>query len=436
MGRKYRVAFFTLGCKVNQQETAAIEGAFTQSGYTVVPFTGCADIYVVNSCVVTAQAERKSLNIVRRLRERVPDSLVVLAGCFPQTAGEKALDTLADVIVGSNDKAAIVGLVGEALGEARLPLMSVTEFTDQTLFERITDNIEPDRTRAFLKVQDGCEQFCAYCIIPYARGPQRSLPLGDVLRQARALLATGYREIVLTGIRLGAYGRDLHIPGGIASLIEELLALDGLERLRLGSIEPNDIDDRLMDLMQFDDRLCNHLHIPLQSGCDKTLLRMGRKYTTEHFADLVRELRHRVPLIGITTDLIVGFPGETDEEFAETERFLHEISPLRTHLFRYSRRRGTRAALMSGQISEAGKTARAERVAAIARDAAHRNHAKFVGSEVAVLVESESDGQLIGHTGEYVKVRLAGPVGLLRTIVRVRINTATEHCVYAEQQKD
>lgn len=436
MSRGYRVAFFTLGCKVNQQETAAIEGAFTQSGYTVVPFADCADIYVVNSCVVTAQAERKSRNVVRRLRERVPGSLVVLAGCFPQIAGEKALDTSADVIVGSNDKARIVGLVDEALSEAGGPLMRVTGFTDGISFEKITDYIEPDRTRAFLKVQDGCEQFCAYCIIPYARGPQRSLPLGDVLRQARALLTRGYREIVLTGIRLGAYGRDLHMPGGIVSLLEELLALEGLERLRLGSIEPNDIDDRLMELMQVNDRLCNHLHIPLQSGCDRTLLRMGRKYTTEDFAVLVRELRRRVPLIGITTDLIVGFPGETDEEFAETERFLHEISPLRTHLFRYSRRKGTRAALMSGQVSEARKADRAERVAAIARDEAQRNHAKFIGAEVAVLLESESEGQLTGHTGEYVKVRLAGPVELLRTMVRAKINMAAEDGVYAEQQKE
>ena len=420
------MAFHTLGCKVNQQETAAIEAAFVQEGFSVVPVETIADVYVINSCVVTAQAERKSRAIVRRIRSRASSSLIVLAGCFPQVAGREALSTGADILAGSNDKATIIDLVRDSLTRHARPVMMVSLLGKDTEFERISQGAEPDRKRAFLKVQDGCEQYCKYCIIPYARGPERSLPVRDVVALAQQLVERDFREIVLTGIHLGAYGRDLPDTGNLAFLAEEILRLTAVERLRFGSLEPNDIDARLITLMQQSERICRHLHIPLQSGCDRTLQRMGRRYTSFEYNSLVRLLRRELPLIGITTDVIAGFPGESDGDHEASESFLRDVSPLRTHVFRYSRRTGTPAAEMEAQLPEAIKAHRAMRLTAIALESTANNHRAYLGSVLRVLIEGEEEGLLVGHSSEYVSVSTHGPRGLIRSVVSVLVESATE----------
>jgi len=310
------VGFFTLGCKVNQQETAALAAKFREAGYQEVDFSQAADVYVINSCAVTADAEHKSLTVARR-KKRQAEGYVVLAGCFPQVAMDKATAAGVDLIVGSNEKSRIVELVTLSLSGRKGPLVSVSEWNQDTRFEVISNTFVPGRTRATLKVQDGCEQFCAYCIIPYARGPERSLAIDSVLLQARELAKQGFKEVVLSGIHLSAYGRDLSPRSSLVELLRHLSAIPGLARIRLGSIEPNDLTEELIDLLATNDVLCQHIHIPLQSGSDAVLKRMNRRYTTSGFMHLVRKLRQESPDIGITSDLIVGFPGESDSEFAE-----------------------------------------------------------------------------------------------------------------------
>ncbi len=430
MERTVRVAFHTLGCKVNQQETAAIEAAFVDRGCAICPFDSVVDVYVINSCVVTAQAERKSRGMVRRIRSRAPNSLIVLAGCFPQVAGEAAQDTGADILVGSNDKAKIVDLVMNSLQGAEKQALLVSPLGDGVKFERISPGIESDRTRAFLKVQDGCEQFCAYCIIPFARGPERSLPMDEVVERAQQLVARGYHEIVLTGIHLGAYGRDLSQRGGLAGLAKKILRHTDLLRLRFGSLEPNDIDACLIALMKESERICRHLHIPLQSGCDRTLRRMGRRYTTGQYSDLIQTLRSELPLIGITTDIIAGFPGETDEDHMQSEAFLREVAPLRSHVFRYSLRTGTPAAEMTGQIPETVKAQRAVRLVEVASECAVVGHKGYIGQTLRVLIEGHAEGVLSGHSSEYVYVSCDGPAELSGSVVSVHILSSDEKGVY------
>ena len=430
MNEVVRAAFHTLGCKVNQQETAAVAATFVRAGFSIVPFQADADAYVINSCVVTAQAERRSRNAVRRLRSRAPHALIVLAGCFPQVAGEEALDTGADLLVGSSDKARIVELVSDKLAGRTTSAVSISRLGSETEFERIAEGAEPGRTRAFLKVQDGCEQFCRYCIVPYARGPERSLPAEDVVKEARGLVERGYREIVLTGIRLGAYGRDLHCGSDIALLAQEVLKQASVERLRFGSLEPNDINDNLINLVRESGRICRHLHIPLQSGCDSTLERMGRPYRAQDFAALLGKLRREVPSIGITTDIIAGFPGESETDYLVSERFLREIAPSRTHVFRYSRRIGTPAADMKHQVPESVKAARASRLTQAALECTLMYHRSCAGKQLRVLVETAEGGLLEGHSSEYVHVSAEGPAHLLRSVVTVLVEGTGEMGVH------
>lgn len=419
-----KAAFHTLGCKVNQQETAAIEAAFAHAGFCVVSFQSNADVYVINSCVVTAQAERKSVSAVRRIRNRAPQALIVLAGCFPQVAGQRVMDSGADIVVGSNDKSRIVQLVLESIAGRKGRVFSVTRFENGAEFERISDGTEPDRKRAFLKVQDGCRQFCTYCIIPFARGPERSLPQAEVVSQAADLVKRGYREIVLTGIHLGAYGRDLREACNLTSLAAELLAATEVERLRFGSLEPNDIDDDLIRLMGSSPRICRHLHIPLQSGCDRTLSRMGRRYSVHDYAVLLGKLRREMPFVGITTDVIAGFPGESEEDHLISEHFLREMAPLRTHVFRFSRRSGTPAAEMEGQVRESTRAERATRLTRVAEESARKNHQAYVGQRLSVLVEACDEEMLVGHSSEYVNVTAEGPPGLVGSVICVLAESA------------
>jgi threonylcarbamoyladenosine tRNA methylthiotransferase MtaB len=430
------VAFFTLGCKVNQQETAALVASFRERGFSQVSFKDEADVYVVNSCAVTAEAERKSLSAARKVKRQHPTALMVLAGCFPQVALDRASTAGADLLIGSNDKGIIVDLVERARNERGQPVVHVTQWNEDATFESIFERADTDRARATLKVQDGCEQYCSYCIIPQARGPERSLPLADVVSRTRALVSDGFREVVLSGIHLGAYGKDLTPPTTLSDMVGELLKIPSLERLRLGSVEPNDIDHNLMMIMAQNQRLCSHLHIPLQSGCDQTLARMNRRYTTTDFRRLLAELRSTVPGLSITSDVIVGFPGETEEEFLETLDFLKEMAFLRTHVFRYSSRVGTRAAELRPQIPEAIKGQRSALAQKVTRESSLLNHRSWIGKSTAVLVESYDNGELSGHSPSYLKVHFPGRETSIGETIEVRIHAATDAVVYAHTLQD
>jgi len=425
------VGFHTLGCKVNQQETAALAAKFKQAGFDEVDFSQQADVYVINSCAVTTEAERKSLTLARRKKNQT-QGFVVLAGCFPQVALDKAGTAGVDLLVGSNDKSRIVELVTLSLSGYKGPLVHVSEWSKDTHFEIISDTSSIGRTRATLKVQDGCEQFCAYCIIPYARGPERSLPIHKVVEQSKLLEEQGFKEIVLSGIHLGAYGRDLTSPVSLTTLLSELLKSTDFARIRLGSVEPNDVDEALIAILAQETAICRHLHLPLQSGCDEVLKRMNRRYTTSEFLALVERLRAAAPGIGITSDLIVGFPGETDVEFAETLAFVEKMNFLRLHVFRYSARSGTPAATMHDQVPEHVKEERLKRIQQAAEQCALRFHRSLLGQKVEVLVENEHERYFVGHTSSYVKVFLEGTPNLSGKLVEVEISSASIDGVYGQ----
>lgn len=428
-----KAAFHTLGCKVNQGETAAMAHLFHQAGYEVVPFAETADIYVVNTCAVTVQAERKSRQMVRRAREQSPEALVVMVGCYPQVAGQEQLSELADIdlIVGSNDKHRIVQLV-EQVRQSHQPLQAVAPWSDQAEFSAIGVGQESNRTRANLKIQDGCQQFCAYCIIPYARGPERSRTPDQVADEAMALLGQGYREIVLTGIHLGSYGRDLQQPTDLPALLSRLLPLVGLQRLRLSSIEPNEITPELLQLMRQHANFCRHLHIPLQSGSDGVLQAMNRRYTTGDYRRIVQLVRSHVPDLAVTTDVIVGFPGETEEQFAQTCAFVQEVGFSRLHVFRYSRRPGTPAADFALQVPSPEKDRRSKALIAIGKQLAREYAGRLLGQSVQVLWEHEQDGCWKGHTDTYVQVSAASGLPLGNRLSEARVLRLAAEGVLAE----
>ncbi|MGI6358098.1 MAG: tRNA (N(6)-L-threonylcarbamoyladenosine(37)-C(2))-methylthiotransferase MtaB [Bacillota bacterium] len=399
------VAFHTLGCKVNQSETAAMAHLFRQAGYSVVDFSDIADVYIVNTCAVTVQAERKSRQMMRRAREHNPQALTVMVGCYPQVAAKAQLTSLPDVdlIVGSNDKHRIVDLVADAK-QAGQPVVAVSAWGEDAEFSHIAAGQDTQRTRATLKAQDGCRQFCAYCIIPYARGPERSRPPASVLEEARMRISEGFQEIVLTGIHLGSYGRDLQPQMDLADLVGQLLGLPGLGRLRLSSIEPNDITAKLLQLISQHKSFCRHLHIPLQAGDDQVLKAMQRRYSTDEYRQVVSLVRSFLPQAAITTDVIVGFPGESEEQFSNTCDFVQEIGFSRLHVFRYSRRPGTVAATLPNQIPAAEKERRSRTLIGIGEMLAANYAKRLLGKTVEVLWEHEQDGVWTGHTDTYVQV--------------------------------
>ena len=399
-----QVAFTTLGCKVNQFETDTIEGLFRSGGYEVVPFTARADVYVINTCSVTQLGEKKSRQLIRRAVRINPDATVVVTGCYAQVAPEKVRSIAGvDVIIGTADRNRIVEMVHEAVHNKK-QVQSVTDIMAARDFEDIPLWHTPGRTRAFLKIQEGCTNFCTYCIIPYARGPLRSRPLSSVTAEAAKLVAAGFKEIVLTGIHLGAYGRDGNGLFGLADAVKALLGMDDLVRLRLGSLESIEVSDELLMLMQQDKRLCPNLHLPLQSGNDTVLQRMNRHYTTEEFRRVANRIRTTIDDVAITTDVIVGFPGETPSMFESSLEFIEEMAFARIHVFPYSPRNGTPAASYAGQVSEEEKKMRADILQNMADDAALAFNRRFVGRKMTVLLESMSGQVADGLTGNYIRV--------------------------------
>ena len=402
-----KIAFYTLGCKVNQADTASMENLFLRSGHQLVSFDGEADVYIINTCVVTNTGQRKSRQTIHRAIRKNPNALIVVTGCYPQTAAEevKAIAGV-DMIIGNQDRAQIVQLVEERLAHRQTDTLdAVHKLTASTAFEEMAAGDITDKTRAFLKIQEGCNQFCTYCIIPYARGPLRSRSLESIRTETQRLISAGFKEIVLIGIHLGCYGKENPDGPTLYDAVKTVLDVPGVQRLRLGSLESVEVEPRLLTLMQEDARFCRHLHLPLQSGCDKTLQAMHRPYTTAKFKTLLADIKTKVPDIAITTDIIAGFPGETEADFETTCKFAESCGFSKMHIFPFSARKGTPAEKFAGAVTEAVKKERADILGKI-DETMHKTFLQaMVGQTAEVLFEQPAgEDYFEGLTGNYQRV--------------------------------
>ena len=423
-----KIAFYTLGCKANQFETQALERLFAERGHEIVPFDGFADVYVVNTCTVTALSDKKSRNAARRCKKHNPAARLVLCGCYAQVKPQEARALCgADAVIGTPDKSRVVSIVEELAPDGVRDLWHEAP----PLFDVLPAGGLSGRTRALLKVQDGCRNFCTYCLIPFARGPERSMPFDTAVSEARRLAEEGYREIVLTGIEISAYGRDLPGRPGLISLIEALCQAAPGCRIRLGSLEPRTVTEDFARRCAALPNLCPHFHLSLQSGCDKTLRAMNRHYTAGEYKAACGLLRRYLPGCGLTTDLIVGFPGETREDFEESLRFVTECGLGKVHVFPYSRRQGTRAASMPGQLSQAEKAARSQQAIRVCRALEQKDLEARVGQTYDVLFEQQEDGWFTGHIPEYCLVKARGE-GLHNRVLPVKITGFEEETLIGE----
>ena len=402
-----KIAFYTLGCKVNQADTASMENLFLRSGHQLVSFDGEADVYIINTCVVTNTGQRKSRQTIQRAIRKNPNALIVVTGCYPQTAAEEVKSIAGvDMIIGNQDRAQIVQLVEERLAHRQTDTLdAVHKLTASTAFEEMAAGDITDKTRAFLKIQEGCNQFCTYCIIPYARGPLRSRSLESIRTETQRLISAGFKEIVLIGIHLGCYGKENPDGPTLYDAVKTVLDVPGVQRLRLGSLESVEVEPRLLTLMQEDARFCRHLHLPLQSGCDKTLQAMNRPYTTAKFKTLLADIKTRVPDIAITTDVIVGFPGETEADFETTCKFAESCGFSKMHIFPFSARKGTPAEKFAGAVTEAVKKERADILGRIDETMHKAFLQAMVGQTAEVLFEQPAgEDYFEGLTGNYQRV--------------------------------
>ena len=421
-----KAALHNLGCKVNAYETEAMQHLLEEAGYEIVPFTQKADVYVINTCSVTNMADRKSRQMLHKAKKNNPDSIVVAAGCYVQTSEKEVLNDLSvDIVIGNDRKHDLVRLLEE------YSLDSVNDTVDNINdgkhdFEELFIDQTKEHTRAFIKVQDGCNQFCSYCIIPYARGRVRSRRFENVIAEVERLAANGFKEVVLTGIHLSSYGVDFEEATGLLELIQAVNAVKGIERIRLGSLEPKIVTEHFASELSKLDKICPHFHLSLQSGCDATLKRMNRKYTTKEYERGCELLRKYFVHPAITTDVIVGFPGETEEEFEQTKAYLEHIHFYEMHIFKYSKRKGTRAAVMPDQIDEQVKAARSEKLIALGHDMSKEFRKFYIGKNEEVLFEEKTvigdKEYFVGYTKEYVKVAKETAENLENQIVSDRIS--------------
>ena len=427
-----KIAFYTLGCKVNQSDTASMEKLFRDAGFQIVDFEEPADICLINTCVVTNMGQSKSRKIIHRAARRDPKPLIVVTGCYPQTSPDEVvhIDGV-DLIIGNQDRSKVVELVRERLGESpdEAPINAVHDLPVGREFEELDAAVDASRNRAFLKIQEGCDQYCAYCIIPYARGHLRSRSLDNIREEVAKLTAEQYKEIVLIGIHLGCYGKE--IPGGphLSDAVKAALSAEPqVPRLRLGSLESVEVEDALLDLMAREPRLCAHLHLPLQAGCDSTLARMHRPYDTAKFAQLLEKIRSLVPNVAITTDVIGGFPGETEEDFQASLDFIRQCRFSKIHIFPYSQRKGTPAAVMPDQISNQEKQERVHRLEEVDREGNLAYRKEQIGQESTVLWErrNKNNGLWEGLTPGYVRVYADSPENMKGKISAVRLENLFE----------
>lgn len=435
-----KIAFYTLGCKVNQADTASMENLFLRSGHQLVSFDGEADVYIINTCVVTNTGQRKSRQTIHRAIRKNPNALIVVTGCYPQTAAEevKAIAGV-DMIIGNQDRAQIVQLVEERLAHRQTDTLdAVHKLTASTAFEEMAAGDITDKTRAFLKIQEGCNQFCTYCIIPYARGPLRSRSLESIRTETQRLISAGFKEIVLIGIHLGCYGKENPDGPTLYDAVKTVLDVPGVQRLRLGSLESVEVEPRLLTLMQEDARFCRHLHLPLQSGCDKTLQAMHRPYTTAKFKTLLADIKTKVPDIAITTDVIVGFPGETEADFETTCKFAESCGFSKMHIFPFSARKGTPAEKFAGAVTEAVKKERADILGRIDETMHKAFLQAMVGQTAEILFEQPAgEDYFEGLTGNYQRVFVkSGGRNLSGEILPVKITAFDGEKLLGEIIKD
>lgn len=401
--RKKIIATYTLGCRVNVFETEAIAKSFTNKGYEIVDFEEFADVYVINTCTVTNIGDKKSRKMLRKAKKNNENAIVVAAGCYAQVSPEDVCKIEeVDLVVGTSDKSKIIDFVEEYLKTNKKKsyvnnIMSIREFEEMELDEY------HDKTRAFLKIQDGCDRYCSYCLIPYARGPVRSNPIENIESQVRGLVSNGFKEVILSGIHISSYGKDLK-SYNLVDVIDVLSKIKGLERIRIGSIEPMFFTEGVLERLKTFENFCSHFHLSLQSGCDETLKRMNRRYTSEEYKDVVNKIRNVFKDASITTDIIVGFPGETDEEFEKTYEFLSDIRLSKLHIFKYSERKGTKAESLGGKVDPKKKDERSRMLSNLDSKCEKEFMEKYIGKKMRVLFEEEKEGFFSGYTENYIKV--------------------------------
>lgn len=420
-----KAALHNLGCKVNAYETEAMQELLEQNGYEIVPFKEGADVYIINTCTVTNMADRKSRQMIHRARKMNPDAVVVAAGCYVQAKAED-VDECIDIVIGNNKKQDLIEILDEYWAKKKEDhelQKEVLDINHTSEYENLHLSKTAEHTRAYIKVQDGCNQFCSYCIIPFARGRVRSREKDDVVREVESLAKNGYKEVVLTGIHLSSYGVDLGET--LLSLILAVHEVSGIHRIRLGSLEPRIITEEFVKTIAGLPKICPHFHLSLQSGCDATLKRMNRKYTAEEYYEKCELLRKYFDDPALTTDVIVGFPGETEEEFAQSKDFVDKVNFYETHIFKYSKREGTKAAVMKDQVPEEIKTVRSNIMIEMGHRKQEEYEEKILGKTVEVLMEEEieqEDGVYqVGHTKEYVKVGQKTVENLSNQLINVEI---------------
>ena len=419
-----KVALHNLGCKVNAYETEAMQQLLAEHGYEIVPFKEGADIYIINTCTVTNMADRKSRQMLHRARKMNPEAIIVAAGCYVQTEAGK-VDESIDIIVGNNRKKDIVEILeeyeAESCCDARLDISHTKEYEELGLSRTA------EHTRAYIKVQDGCNQFCSYCIIPYARGRVRSRKPESVVSEVEKLAKNGYKEVVLTGIHLSSYGMDFEEKTTLLDLILKVHEVEGIKRIRLGSLEPRIITEEFVKSLAALEKICPHFHLSLQSGCDATLKRMNRRYTPEEYDEKCKLLRKYFVNPALTTDVIVGFPGETEEEFGQSFDFIDRMDFYETHVFKYSKREGTKAAVMEGQVPEETKTKRSAALLALSRKKQEAYENALIGTKKEVLMEEKilvnGEEYYVGHTKEYVKIGQKFAENEINHLVNVEIES-------------
>ena len=399
-----KVSFCTLGCKVNQYETNAMEQAFIKSGYKVVEFGEVADVYVINTCTVTNMSDKKSRQMIRKAKQLNKDAIVVATGCYAQVSKEKLEEIEeVDLILGNNEKKEIIKYIEDFEKEKLIHLEDVMH---QKEFIDFGTTLHMEKTRAVIKIQDGCDRFCSYCIIPYARGRVRSRKIESIIEEIKALAKNEVKEVVLTGIHIASYGKDFKENISLIDLLEEINKIEDIERIRLGSLEPTIINEEFLERLSKLDKICHHFHLSLQSGCNETLKRMNRKYTIDEFETVVKLLRETYKDVILTTDIIVGFPGETDEEFEKTYGFLKQIKFYKMHVFKYSRRKGTKADLMDNQVSSDIQEQRSKKLLQLSDNNQKKYNEEYVGKKVKVLFEEQDGEYLKGHTQNYLVVKV------------------------------
>ncbi len=420
-----KVAFITLGCKVNQYETNAMIQQFLQKEYEIIEPTEKADIYIINTCTVTNMSDRKSRQMLRRAKEKNKQAIVVACGCYVQVAKEEVekIEEI-DLIIGNNEKKEIVDIIEKYIKEHKKN-EKIEDVMTQKQYVELGEITYTDKTRAVIKVQDGCDRFCSYCIIPYARGRVRSRNPKTVIEEIEKIAKQGIQEVVITGIHIASYGKDFKENYRLIDLLEQINQIDGIKRIRLGSIEPLLITEEFLKRLSKLEKICHQFHLSLQSGCNETLERMNRRYTIEQFKEIVQNLRKTYEDVILTTDIIVGFPQESDKEFEKTYQFLKEIKFYKMHIFKYSPRHGTKAAQMKGQINSETKDKRSQKLIKLSNKNQKEHHEKYKGKEVEVLFEEEKNGFYQGHTKNYIVSLINSKENLENKILKAK-------CIKAE----